>query len=880
MTTPQESQSQGIREWLQAYTPMAVRSAPLGGFPVAASARTTTMTARGRGGQYVVENVTLLSGGAHAFEKRYKVALTETSFRTQGNSKIAYSLLHFLICCIDPDQAPNDFKPCFPIMDREQERDFKKVVDANLAVLEKGKLIPPRVGTKSVVSAAGGEKFEQLVWMLSTVALQQAALRHPAHATAHSLAPALPTPSADAGRRYAGLLRSRTAAERAAFARTTQLGRDASVRWGESISGLNGRIGEVEMKTARLRKELAGFGFDERGVDLRKLEMERVSRDRGNVPTAAGVKAGVGLAMPDRVVTPMTVHASGYNAPASPALATDGSSEPLSATLATPGASEPVSVTGSLAPVSVTSSELQMSADRELLDKLHHLLDFGQGETVNNGAAAERVLERIASDDRNHPATHEEPSKPKRDNTKSPDEFFDFPPELKPCSDIAELVRAAAKELDNGAKRINIIAQQTRKKAEGSDVKREDTETRLLGALTEEVQKSLSYYKNISEATATLTARASGAAWAAGRSSALADGAAADGELETLLLKTVCLPAEEDGEPKWLADAEMLEAEGGGEQSPKRVGGRETDADETGSNADDQPAAQAHQLETSFLSTVDDLRRANNALQLARGATPPTIPVNPPANAPSESDTRPPPSPYEGPTSPTMLVPPTPRQLSLTPGLMPSFASQRAATLAQRLAAARAGSALSARAGMPSLSAATGIPLSTGMPADPKSPTPVGECDKLSITSLSDARNDPREEAVSVASLVHSTHPREAISVASLVHDVPSLVHSTLAEVPSTLMEGDGRSETTSASSFSWNRRVTSSLAANHDDSRSFSSMSVSGRKTAGCEEGAREEAGEMEETDDDGRDEEKSAAAEAKQSRIKSLRARLTALR
>ena len=213
----------------------------------------------------MVENVALLAGGANAFEQRYKVCITDDSFRKPGNNKVALPLLHFLLCSISPDEAPAAFKPCFPVLDREQERDFRKLVDARLAALERAKLLPAGVARKSTVSAAGGDKFEQLVWTLSTLALKQASLRHPAQGgAAHNPDPKPPTASDTASnRRYAALLRSRIASERAAFARTTQMGRDSTAKWTNEIATLKERIAQISTRTAEVKQELKKLGFDE-----------------------------------------------------------------------------------------------------------------------------------------------------------------------------------------------------------------------------------------------------------------------------------------------------------------------------------------------------------------------------------------------------------------------------------------------------------------------------------------------------------------------------------------------------------------------------------------------------------------------------------------
>lgn len=134
-------------------------------------------------GQLIVENLTLLSPSANYFHDRYNVTITPQTFVKHGNTVEANSALHFLLCKIQAEQADPSFKPCWPIHDREQERDFRRVVDARLAQLEKAKLLNVGVSRKSVVASAGGDRFLELLLNLSTLALQQACLQNPPYGT-------------------------------------------------------------------------------------------------------------------------------------------------------------------------------------------------------------------------------------------------------------------------------------------------------------------------------------------------------------------------------------------------------------------------------------------------------------------------------------------------------------------------------------------------------------------------------------------------------------------------------------------------------------------------------------------------------------------------
>lgn len=103
----------------------------------------------------------------------------QNTFRRPGNTKASQAVLHFLILLIFPKDTPKLFKPCYPILDKSQERDFRKIIDGKLAELERSRLIPLGYGRKSVSSSGGGFKFMSLLWVLSNLALRQCVICHP-----------------------------------------------------------------------------------------------------------------------------------------------------------------------------------------------------------------------------------------------------------------------------------------------------------------------------------------------------------------------------------------------------------------------------------------------------------------------------------------------------------------------------------------------------------------------------------------------------------------------------------------------------------------------------------------------------------------------------
>lgn len=284
-------------------------------------------------GQLVLENITLLLSSPSAFQERYGVSLTPTTFAKPGNSAEANAALHFLLSQIEPDVVDPLFKPCFPIRDREQERDFRRVVDSRLAILEKSKLLPVGASRKSVVASAGGDRFLDLLWSLSTLALQQACLRHPPYGPVSRLRltsvtsrpeslshqssarsnrsllsvvssrseRANPDPQPLRQRRFLGVgilsatqqrsrdaeqIRARIDAERHAMHRTAELAERGENTWASEADSLRQKINHFEAKLARLKGQLADMGFDENGVDIRvKGQSPRPQSTSSTVPS-------------------------------------------------------------------------------------------------------------------------------------------------------------------------------------------------------------------------------------------------------------------------------------------------------------------------------------------------------------------------------------------------------------------------------------------------------------------------------------------------------------------------------------------------------------------------------------------------------------------
>lgn len=552
--------------------------------------------ARARGGQLVVENVALLSGGARSFEDRYKVTLSDDSFRKPGNHKVAHALLHFLLCSIDPDAAPNAFKPCFPIAERDQERDFRKVVDSRLSILERGKLLAPGVARRSTVSAAGGDKFEQLMWTLSTVALQQAALRHPAHATAHNLVPNPPQQGDSQNRRYAALLRARIASERAAFARTTQMGRDASLRWAAEIKQLRDHVELTDIRAAAVRAQLEKLGYDDRGVDLRAREIELLAAQR---------EAVLG-----------------------------------ESTKSSPNKERANMEKSEVIKTSPVDSDESGSADEDQQQNAHvsdldHLLAFSTN-TSPSAKEAENIANRYQKGNNVSLGTDISSS-------------FSSNSQPNACADVADLVLVAVQELGKATERLNLIA--TKGAFEASDISRDASlETDLnqqvanskdvnASTLVDDVKKSISLHQAIAKSTDSLAEAASVAARdASQQSSELEKGVSEDSfvnvkdsqELASSLLALSRVSSKKHS-PQWITDVDAINVisdqnlddtdlfeNDGGVENAQDDEAEPMSLEMAHSTEDRFASVQALNSKMDFLATVEDLQKAHQVVHTAR----------------------------------------------------------------------------------------------------------------------------------------------------------------------------------------------------------------------------------------------------------------------
>lgn len=451
----------------------------------------------------MLENIALLSPAPTSFQDRYGQLLTPTTFAKPGNTAEANSVLHFLLLHIEPDLVEPMFKPCFPIRDREQERDFRRVVDSRLAVLEKSKLLPVGASRKTVVASAGGDRFLDLLWSLSSLALQQACMRHPSYGPVSRLrmVPVQP-PRADTlshqssirsnrtllsvvssrsernhadphtssrQRRFLGVgllsasqqrsrhaeqIRARIDAERHALERTTDLAKKGATTWASEAYSLREKIGHFEGKLARLKGQLTDMGFDENGNDIRSSPPS--DHRRSTTVPALAPSSTLATTVPP-VSTPTTHEAS------EPRLAASSPTPPPPTALTASSSRDDLADELKTSPIDSTESgssvdELPEPHDRacDIAADLSRLLSFT--------AVTREIRERV-----DHSLETEKPKVDivvDRDVPAAASAAVGAPGRVSEAADIVDLVRVATSQLEEATNRMDEIREERRKAGE------------------------------------------------------------------------------------------------------------------------------------------------------------------------------------------------------------------------------------------------------------------------------------------------------------------------------------------------------------------------------------------------------------------------------
>jgi len=171
-------------------------------------------------GRLAFQNLLLLGFDADDAERRHGVAVNEQSFLQQhmagsglGPHKAMEVVMHFLMLKgLPPDVLP-PLKMLFPVVEKQQGRDFRKFLTDSLAALQKARELPPSPLIRSTVfDSPCGPKFCQVLFHFS-----QHVMRRQLIAMSRSAAPLAPPFQRQNARSLVRVVRLRVARERHTF---------------------------------------------------------------------------------------------------------------------------------------------------------------------------------------------------------------------------------------------------------------------------------------------------------------------------------------------------------------------------------------------------------------------------------------------------------------------------------------------------------------------------------------------------------------------------------------------------------------------------------------------------------------------------------------
>jgi len=116
-------------------------------------------------------NLILLGFDPANEKKRHNVVFSPEMFKSP-NVKAMEVVFYFIFSCLDPSSSKEYFRTCWPIVSKDQQRDFKKLLFAKLSEMEAKRLLPSNIVQMSHLHTCSGERFCHLVWHLSERALR------------------------------------------------------------------------------------------------------------------------------------------------------------------------------------------------------------------------------------------------------------------------------------------------------------------------------------------------------------------------------------------------------------------------------------------------------------------------------------------------------------------------------------------------------------------------------------------------------------------------------------------------------------------------------------------------------------------------------------
>ncbi len=98
-------------------------------------------------------------------------------FRRSGSVKGVNVIVQFLLHRVDPVHTKETFKAVWPIIDRAQEKDFRRLMFARLSELERDGHLPQNSVRLSDLTSAKGDRLYGMLWHLSNEALRRSLAR-------------------------------------------------------------------------------------------------------------------------------------------------------------------------------------------------------------------------------------------------------------------------------------------------------------------------------------------------------------------------------------------------------------------------------------------------------------------------------------------------------------------------------------------------------------------------------------------------------------------------------------------------------------------------------------------------------------------------------
>ena len=171
-------------------------------------------------GRIAFQNMLLLGFDTDEAEKRHGVAITEQTFLQQqmagsglGPHKPMEVVMHFLLLKGLPSDAQAPLKLLFPVVEKQQARDFRKFATDSLGGLQKTKELPPTPLIRSTIfDSPCGPKFCQMLLHFSQYVMRRQML-----AMKKSAALVMPTFQRQNARSLVRVARQRVAHERHLF---------------------------------------------------------------------------------------------------------------------------------------------------------------------------------------------------------------------------------------------------------------------------------------------------------------------------------------------------------------------------------------------------------------------------------------------------------------------------------------------------------------------------------------------------------------------------------------------------------------------------------------------------------------------------------------